>query len=280
MTARRVAIVGLGLIGSSLGGALRRSGANVQGYDPDAVSREIAARRGYVAAAHDDLPSCLRDAQVVIVAAPVPAILELLATVDAAAPEAVLLDTGSVKVPVVTAMEALPGAKRAIGGHPLAGKERSGPESADPELFRNRPFVLTPHAHTSGRTLDVARRLVEEIGARAVVASAEEHDTIIARTSHLPQVLATALAREIAPGDGRFAGPALYDMTRLALSDSALWTDILLANGGNLVPRIRRLAASLEEIARWVEGGEAAALSDVLRTGRERALGLRGGVAA
>lgn len=280
MTAPRVAIVGLGLIGSSLGGALRRSGAGVQGYDPDAVSREIAARRGYVTAAHDDLLSCLRDAQVIILAAPVPAILELLATVDAAVPEAVLLDTGSVKVPVVRAMEGLAGAERAIGGHPLAGKERSGPESADPELFRNRPFVLTPHARTSSHTLEVARRLVEEIGARAVVVSAEEHDSIVARTSHLPQVLATALAREIAPGDGRFAGPALHDMTRLALSDSALWTDILLANGGNLVPRIRRLAAALEEIAAWVEGGEAAALSHILQTGRERALGLRGGVAA
>jgi prephenate dehydrogenase len=273
-------VVGLGLIGSSLAAALRRDGARVRGFDPDPDTRRDAQALGHVEVVADSLAESLAGAGAVILAAPVPAIVQMLPAVRAAAPEALIVDVGSVKVPVVERMARLPGAERTVGGHPIAGKEISGPTAADADLFRGRPFVLTPHSATSDETLARARGLAERIGARVVVVDAETHDRTVARTSHLPQSLSSVLASGLARDDASYAGTGLRDMTRLAASDPALWTDILLANNRPVVTELRGFAARVLALAQALEIGDAQTTARVLGEGRSQARALRAEAAA
>jgi prephenate dehydrogenase len=273
-------IVGLGLIGSSLAAALRLDGARVRGFDPDPETRRAAQALGHIEVAADSLVTSLAGAGTVILAAPVPAILQMLPAVRQGAPDALILDVGSVKAPIVERMARLPGAERTVGGHPIAGKETSGPAAADPDLFRGRPFVLTPHAATSDETLERARDIAGRIGSQVVVTDAESHDSTVARTSHLPQSLSSVLAGGLAAGDGSYAGPGLRDMTRLATSDPSLWTDILLANNRAVASELRGFATRVLELAEALEIGDAQTTARVLREGRKRALAVREQVAA
>jgi prephenate dehydrogenase len=276
VTVERVAIVGLGLIGGSIGAALRRTGARVHGFDTSPQTRDLAVELGLIDQAHDSLPAALDGAQVVILAVPVQAIVDLLPTVDAVSKsDALILDTGSVKRPVVEVMATLAWSDRAIGGHPIAGRERSGPEAADPELFRGRPFVLTPSVHTSALTRARAERLARSLGALPGVLSAEEHDHTLARTSHLPQLLSTALALFTKPGDELLSGSGLRDMTRLAASDTIMWRDILLTNGDNVVRAAREYIDQFEYLVGMVDGGDPADLELTLDQGRMAADSLR-----
>jgi prephenate dehydrogenase len=124
----------------------------------------------------------------------------------------------------------------------------SGPAAADRELFFGRPFVLTPHSKTSQETLRGASEIVEAVGADRVIASAEEHDSIVARTSHLPQLVSYALASLLREGDESYAGTGLAGMTRLALSPPGLWKDILDANRSNLREEVKRLQQTLDRL--------------------------------
>ena len=227
MTERRAAVIGLGLIGASLGGALRARGYVVWGLDTDPAAMQTALHRGLVDNVSDELTVVLNEASLVILATPVLSIVDLLPRVDALSPHtAVIVDVGSVKGPVVDAMEGLPGAARIIGGHPIAGKEQSGPGVADALIFQGRSFALVPNKATSTPTLHAAETVVRAIGGVPFVLSAPEHDRMVARTSHLPQLLAMALALALEPHDERLAGPGLRDRTRRAASGARVWTDI------------------------------------------------------
>jgi prephenate dehydrogenase len=273
-------IVGLGLIGSSIAAALRRDGAVVHGFDRDPRAGAEAERLGLVHNVASALDAALEGARFVILAAPVPAILELLPAARAAAPEAVIVDVGSVKAPIVERMAALSRADRTIGGHPIAGKETSGPSAADADLFRGRPFVLTPHEGTSAETVEECRSLAFRLGAHPLVTDAATHDRTVARTSHLPQSISTTLAAGLQSGDEAFTGTGLRDMTRLALSDPGLWMDILLANRVAVTAELRDLAARAIALAEALERNDRKATKAVLETGRERARVLREGIAA
>lgn len=271
MTPRPVAVIGLGLIGASLAGALRSQGHFVRGLDRDPAARHIALERGLVDDVADDLPRALDGATLVILAVPVLSILSLVRDVDAlASPDAVIMDVGSVKAPVLHEMAALPGAPRAIGGHPIAGKEQAGPAAADASLFRNRSFVLVPSTATSAETLQAAEDLVRSIGAVPVVLTATEHDRMVARTSHLPQLLATALALSLEPHDEIVAGPGLRDMTRLAASGSSMWNDIFISNADNIAAALATCIAQLQTLARMASGGDETALEQSMRRANER----------
>lgn len=276
----RAAIVGLGLIGASIGAALQRSGWKVRGYDANARAASVALSRGLV----DELcpsPECtLLDASVVVLAVPIAAILDLLDRIDALAPpNAVLIDTGSVKGPVVDRMEGLAGAGRAIGGHPLAGRERSGPEWADPDMFSGRPFVLTPSRLTHETTIAEATSFVRLLGAEPVVPiDARRHDRVLASTSHLPQLLSTALALTVDPGDRYLSGPAFHDMTRLAASDPAMWRDIFLANRANVTEAIGAFVAVLQSMAEVISAEDSEEMLRTMERGRDAAQRLGGQV--
>lgn len=281
MTPRRVAIVGLGLIGASLGGALRRRGDLVCGLDADTAAERAALDRGLIDEAAPNLAAVTRGAALVILAVPVLSIIDLLPQIDAAAPpEAVIMDVGSVKEPIVAVMERLPGAARTIGGHPIAGKELAGPAAADISLFVERAFVLVPHAATSPDTLLVAEELVRELGALPTVLGAGEHDRTIARTSHLPQLLSLALALSLQPHDEALAGTGLRDMTRLAASGSSMWNDILLANAANIRAALDPCLDHLNELVRMAAEGDSGALERLMSRANGRSAQIAGAVRA
>jgi prephenate dehydrogenase len=267
VTGRQVGVVGLGLIGASLAGALRACGDTVRGFDVDESARRVALERGLVDRAGDDLEAAVAGADLVVLAVPVLTIVRLLPNVDRLAPDrAVIMDVGSVKRPVIQAMEALGSAPRAIGGHPIAGKSVSGPQAADRELFRDRTFALVPTSRTDARTAAYAESVVRDLGARPLLMDAGEHDRIVARTSHLPQLMSTALALSIAPEDGELAGPGLVDMTRLAASPPSMWVDILASNAENIVSALATCLGHLESLGQMAASGDGPGLERAMST--------------
>jgi prephenate dehydrogenase len=237
-----VAVIGLGLVGGSLARALTRAGYTVIGVDRPAVARR-ARRIGAVARTAATVERAASEAGVVVLAATPRANLRLLRRVVRAAPDALVTDVGSVKGPIVRA--ATLRLRRFVGGHPMAGSERSGLAASDARLFRGRPWVLTP-AGASRRDLALLRRLVRAVGARPVIMTAEEHDRAVAFLSHVPQLVAWAL-RDAARHDRvarrrlGIAGPGFRGMTRLARSPRRLWREILDQNR----PEVRRALSGL-----------------------------------
>jgi prephenate dehydrogenase len=227
-----VAVIGLGLVGGSLARALTRARYTVVGVDRPAVARR-ALRMGAVARAAATVERAVSAADLVVLAATPRANLRLLKRVARAAPDVLVTDTGSVKGPIVRAAAALR-VRRFIGGHPMAGSERSGLAASDENLFRGRPWVLTP-LRASARDMALLRRVVRDAGARPVTMRPEEHDRTVAFLSHVPQLVAWALsdaARRDRVAGRRLAvaGPGFRDMTRLARSPRRLWREILDEN--------------------------------------------------
>jgi prephenate dehydrogenase len=230
----RIALVGVGLIGGSIGLAARtRLGASVAGYDSSADALAQAAERGAVDHACADIAEAARGAEAVFVAVPVGALAGAAAAALAAAPAGcVVSDVGSTKRSIVAALDD----SRFVGGHPLAGAETSGVQHARADLFEGATWYLTPTPTTSGILYERLHRLLRSLGARPVAIEPEVHDTILATVSHLPHVLANVLvaqaAQTLAAGGERLpaTGPSFRDATRVAGAPSRIWTDIYLSN--------------------------------------------------
>jgi prephenate dehydrogenase len=252
-----VAVVGVGLIGGSIGLAAReRLGARVVGYDPDGRVGAVALERGAVAAMAASVAEAVGDAELVFVAAPVsalgPALDEVLA---AAGGDCAVSDVGSTKRAVVSGRED----PRFIGGHPLAGAETSGVEHARADLFDGATWYLTPGPATSGALYERLHRALAGIGAQPAAIEAAVHDRVMASVSHLPHVFANVLVAQAARalGDGAevpATGPSFRDATRVAGASATIWPDIYLSNSDALVALIdetqERLAAVRDALAR------------------------------
>jgi prephenate dehydrogenase len=276
-----VSVLGVGLIGGSIGlAARRRADAHVCGYDPDEAVLARALELGAIDTAAHDVASAVRDADAVFVAAPVGALAETVRAALASAPaDCVVSDVGSTKRVLAEAGVD----ERFIGGHPLAGAETSGVEHAREELFDDAVWYLTPTAGSSGVLYERLHRLLTTIGARPVAIDAETHDRLLAVVSHLPHVLANVLAAQAAStlGDashGRVpaVGPSFRDATRVAGANSAIWTDIYMANSDALVTAIDSFTERLAEVRAALLAGDAeavAAWNDRARGDREELLG-------
>ncbi len=254
-----VAIVGVGLIGASFGLALKNAGfkGKILGVSSPRALKE-ALERGAI-----DEQAALEDAaaraDLVYLSQPICRILETLAALDPwLRPDSLVTDAGSTKARIVE--QAGRSIRRAqfLGGHPMAGKEKRGAGEADGNLFAGRTYVLTPSDPSELET-PAAREFVRwigRIGAAAVTLSPQEHDRVVALTSHLPQLLSTALASLLAERAGqadhlKVAGPGLMDMTRLAASSFEIWSDILRTNG----PAIEEaLAACIRKLESYRAG--------------------------
>jgi prephenate dehydrogenase len=263
-----IAIIGLGLMGGSLALALRATKTYTQiiAIDPNESTRTQALACGAVDQASDDL-LLVSHANVIVLATPVRAIIDLLPRVGAIARDnAIVIDLGSTKREIVQAMETLPARIQAVGGHPMCGKETSGFGSADANLYRNAVFALTPLTRTTAQTLAIAQALIETISAQTLVIDAERHDAIAATTSHLPFVVASALmavASEQANQDEwlfRFAASGFRDTSRLAASDATMMSDIVLTNRANVVKMLRQYSAHLETLTQLIEHADAPTL--------------------
>ena len=269
-----IAIIGLGLIGGSLALALRAKNAckTIIGIDPNAATRAQALACGAVDEASDNL-SIVARADLIVLATPARTIIELLPRVGAIAhANAIIIDLGSTKREIIQAMEAMPANVQAIGGHPMCGKESAGFAAAAANLFRNATFALTPLARTSATTLAFAQSLVETIGAHPLVIDAEQHDKIVATTSHLPYVVASTLmttADEISRDEEllfRFAASGFRDTSRLAASDPTMMIDILLTNRANVIKMLQQYSAQLNELTNLIDRADAAELRAHLQT--------------
>lgn len=273
-----IAIIGLGLMGGSLALALRNKCAKIIAIDRDARTRENV--RALVDDVSDDLAR-VAPADVIVLALPVRAIIAEMHHVGAVAkPGAIVLDLGSTKRAIVRAMEQLPAHVQAIGGHPMCGKEISGFDAADANLFRGARFVLTPLARTTSHTLAFAQSLVETLGARLILLDAARHDQIVAAISHLPFALASALmltAKQIARADDlvfELAASGFRDTSRLAASDTEMMLDILQTNRENVADAIRASARNLDAFATAIERGDEIELRAMLERAAEQRRGL------
>ena len=229
-----VAIAGLGLVGGSLARALTAAGYRVIGLDHRPVLRR-ARRARAIAAAASSLAEALREADVLVLAAPPRVNLALLREAAREAPHRlVITDVGSVKQPIVAEATRL-GLRRFVGGHPLAGTERSGFAASSARLFAARSWVLTPAPGTSEAAIRSVARLARVTGARPLRLAPAEHDRAVALLSHVPQLVAWALLDAVRSDPMgarhlRIAGPGFRDMTRLAGSPRELWRQILAQN--------------------------------------------------
>jgi len=267
----KMAIVGLGLMGGSLAMALRSSGAVISGCDPDPDVLDLALRCGVVDDASPDPAVLLPPAEIVILAAPVRAILQNLHDLPHLHPGApVVIDLGSTKVDIVTAMQSLPERFEPLGGHPICGKESSSLRNADEHLFQNAPFVFTPQERTTPHARQVACALARQVAAIPLWMDAQEHDRCLAATSHLPYLVSNALAFATPGEDARLAGPGFRSTARLAASSPQMMIDILATNRSNILSAARHYQSHLELLIQLLERGDFAALQELMALGAQR----------
>jgi len=258
MKLRQITIIGTGLIGSSLALALKKHGfaGRIVGCDKAEVLARAKKRKALDAGVTEPARA-IAGSDIVVLATPVGQILDLIERLGPRLePQAFLTDVGSTKVEIVARARAVFGAEAPqhfLGGHPMAGREHAGIEHADADLFQGAPWLFTPQPGQqvkqglSGEFL----KLVKRVGAKPVLLEAERHDRLCACTSHLPQMLSTALAAAIEEefgGDAQLRavrGRALSDMTRLAASPYAMWRDIALTNSANIEAALLRLEQKL-----------------------------------
>jgi prephenate dehydrogenase len=281
----KVAVLGVGLIGGSIGlAAKRRAEAEVCGFDPDERVLEQALARDAIDSRAADVASAVAGAQIVFVATPVGALVQTVSlALGSAGADCVVSDVGSTKRVVARAGSD----ERFIGGHPLAGAETAGVEHAREDLFDGATWYLTPaQGSTAGVLYERLHGLLRRIGAQPRAIDADEHDRLLAGVSHLPHVLANVLATQArgltASGErGRLlaVGPSFRDWVRVAGANSAIWPDIYLSNRDALLQSIDDFAAGLGEVRAMLGSGDRAAVSawnDDARESREAVLGAGG----
>lgn len=272
-----VAIAGLGLIGGSIALALRKAGLveRVIGISsPGAVAK--ALELGIVDEGAS-LESALPQADLVVLSSTIHSIIETIPKLGPHLKQgAIVTDAGSTKRAIVEAASNVDGLGF-VGGHPMAGKELSGVEHADADLFLGRPWVLTPVWPSDQVRVDTLRALLNAVGAKTIVMTAAEHDAVVARTSHLPQLLSTALAANL---EAHFhaespvlAGPGLLDATRLAQSSYTVWSDILETNRDEIVSAMADFLDEWKELSTRLASDTE--LSDQFRRAGEFARRLR-----
>ena len=257
---QKIGIVGLGLIGGSVALAAREIWPTslVIGVDNKEVL-ETAMRLHAIDVAADD-PIVLAEVDLVILAAPVRTNIELLRELDDHVHQpAVVTDTGSTKRAVVDAARALPAKFTFIGGHPLGGGAKGGLENARPDLFKGRPWLLTPTGE-SGEAFEKLSAFVRALGAVPRALDAASHDRVLAYLSHLPQLTASALMQVVGDAVGQdglaLAGRGLADTTRLASSPAEIWRDIAATNADEIGPALDVLIAMLQDLRRDLPKGD------------------------
>ena len=269
-----VLVLGAGLVGSSLGLALTRAGYDVMLWDIASSHALVAASLGAGRVSDEETD----DPDIVVVATPPDVIPGLVAEVLGKFPGAVITDVGSVKAPILDAIDRLaPEHRRYVGSHPMAGSQFTGPLTASGDLFRDRTWVVTPEPGNSPEDIAVIERLARDVGARVVTMPASEHDEAVAQVSHLPHLMSILTAshlRDVPQGNLRLAGQGIRDVTRIAGSDPGLWRQILTSNVAAVRHELLAVAQDLAQLIDSLEDPEA--LEKFLGMGQAGALSLVG----
>ncbi len=267
----RIAIVGLGLMGGSLALALRGKCAKLLGLDTDPQTLELAGQRHIVDLASAEPTELLPQANVVILATPVNAIIRMLQDLSGLHPgSAIVLDLGSTKTKVVEVMHGLPERFDPLGGHPMCGKVESGLANADPMLFQEAAFAFTPLVRTSSRARTFAEELARRVGARTVWLDPRLHDRWVAATSHLPYLLSNALAFTTPVDAAPLAGPGFRSTARLAQTSPNMMLDVLMTNRENILAASGRFRAHLDLLDELLRRGDFETLLYFLRGGADK----------
>ena len=260
----RVTIVGLGLIGTSLGLALRQTKtlrAEIVGHDAEPSHAARAQRRGAVSKTSYNLLDAVDGARLVILAVPVMAIREILDLIAPhLVPGCVVTDTGSTKAEVLNWAEATLAGRDIsfVGGHPMAGKEESGPDAADPELFKGAAYAVCPAPSASEEATRAIVTMIEAVGAVPYFVNATEHDSYVAAVSHLPFLLSTALVASTTKSPAwremsRLAATGYRDISRLAAGDPIMHRDICVTNSVGVVHWIDEFTKQLQAMRQWIQ---------------------------
>jgi prephenate dehydrogenase len=263
-----LAILGVGLIGGSIGLAAKRRGLaeRVLGIGRQQSSLDEALAVGAIDEAFLDAAAAVRQANLIVFCTPVDRIVEqIVSLAPLCASGTILTDAGSTKTAIVRGIEdRLPGGVSFIGSHPLAGSEKRGPRFADAQLFENRVTVVTPTPKTEPAALEEITVFWRGLGCRVRVMSPEDHDRALALTSHLPHLLASSLAG-ILPAELReLAATGFRDTSRVAAGDPALWTGIFLQNQEAVLESLRLLQERLHDFEKAIRAADRQSLDDLL----------------
>jgi len=264
---QRVALIGIGLIGSSISHAMRRRNlaGTIVGSAKTEKTREIALRLGLVAEVFEDPADAVKGADLVILCVPVGAYGEIARRIAPnLAPGCILTDVGSVKAAVIRDVSPhVPPGVHFIPGHPIAGTEHSGPEAGFAELFDNRWCILTPVNGTDKEAVARLRRLWEEMGSNVEIMTAEHHDLVLAITSHVPHLIAYNIVNTAAHLERvtdseviKFSAGGFRDFTRIAASDPTMWRDVFLNNKEAVLEMLGRFTEDLTALQRAIRYGE------------------------
>ncbi len=270
-----VAIVGVGLIGGSVGLALKARGLARRVIGIGRNPRSLAGARscGTVDETTTDLAAGVADADLVVVATAVSQIPALLDAIDGAArPGALVTDAGSTKRSIVSSWERRRRSRRCrfVGAHPIAGSHRTGPEAADAGLFTGRVAVVTPATATPADDTRAVADFWSALGATVFLMPPRDHDRILAATSHAPHLVAAALAAATPADVVRFTAGGWRDSTRIAAGDPELWADILLDNAPEVTRALARVRRLTERMAAAIDGGDRRTLVEILGRAKER----------
>ncbi len=266
----RIAVLGVGLIGGSIGlAAQRRLDAEVIGFDPVLQTIDRAVELGVLTGGGATVADAVRHADIVFCAAPVGHLPGLVAeALEASSEDTVVTDVGSTKHDLVEGLASHPDAGRFIGGHPIAGAETAGVENARSELFEGTRWYLTPGGEAGGVHYDRLQRAVADLGARPQAIDPELHDRLMATVSHLPHVIANVMVSqaEVAISNEGVrlpeVGRSFRDTTRVAGANPAIWKDIFTSNAEALAAEIDRAVERLREAAELIRAGDSGAVEE------------------
>ncbi|MEO0643050.1 MAG: prephenate/arogenate dehydrogenase family protein [Pseudomonadota bacterium] len=273
MSIERVAIIGLGLLGGSIGLAIAERAPDIvtTGYDRDPAVREAARARGLVDAVCEDPAQAVATADLVIFCVPVGAMEQAARDLAPHLPEqAIISDVGSSKKSVLDALSAaLPG-RHIIPAHPVAGTEQSGPEAGFATLFEGRWCILTPPADADGPAVEALADFWAKLGARIELMDADHHDLVLAVTSHIPHLIAYTIVgtasdlEEVTRSEViKYSAGGFRDFTRIAASDPVMWRDVFLHNKGAVLEMLGRFSEDLTALQRAIRSGDGETLHDL-----------------
>jgi len=266
-----VAIIGLGLMGGSMAMSLRGNCRHLSGLDIDAEVRALARDMDLVDFVSEDPRAVLMDADLIVLACPVPDILAWLERLpDFVQKSCVILDLGSSKRAILAAMQELPPNFDPIGAHPICGKENLSLRSAECGLYAGELFVVTPLQRSSLNAQQAAQQLVDILEARMLREDAARHDVALAATSHLPYLISSALALATAPETGRFVGPGFRSTARLAGTPSSMMLGVLETNRDQVLARLKDFEAVLGRFQQAIEHDDMPGLKDLLDSAQSR----------
>jgi prephenate dehydrogenase len=270
---KKIVIFGVGLIGGSIALALKKhpKAPHIVGVGRAQQSLQEALDLGLIDSAETDIASALHAADLVIIATPVAQTPAILKAIRPYLDESTIItDAGSTKSDVMAYARAELGdqVNQFVGGHPIAGAEKSGPAAAMADLYLGKNVILTPDAQTSNSALDQVSRLWQQCGAVVSHMSAQEHDSVFAAVSHLPHLLAFALVEDLAKRSNaellfKFAASGFRDFTRIAGSHPEMWRDIALANKTALLSELRLYQQALSDMTALLEADDSRALHDL-----------------